>query len=92
MKRISSNVERTGDNIKIKGLFRSKWKKPAKISVVTEELEMATESTVIEGDAKEVFSAVSSVAEIAWEMGWRPAGLVPMLSHVINNFKLPKDV
>ena len=88
MKMTEQHVERTGDKISVFGTFVNKWRKPARISIAIEE--GWTPVPVISGDVKETVETVNCIAQIAWDMGWRPAGLAGALNHIILNHKIPK--
>jgi hypothetical protein len=90
MKLIEHEVERTGEKVRLKASFRDRFRQPATVSVRAERAESPTMRVVHEGDAKEVFDTMAAFAEIAWGMGWRPAGLGPTLAAVVDRFKLPK--
>jgi len=91
MKRVQHEVERLGnDKLKIKALFRDNFKRPAHVAISRSVSEAQTPSEVIHGDVKEVTDIMYSLAEIAWEMGWRPQGLAPVVGMVIQQYKLPK--
>lgn len=90
MKRVKSEIERKGDQTKVKALFRTKWKKPGHVEIVLKAQDDPSLGTVIEGDSKEINDVLGALAEIAWDNGWRPPGLVPMMAHLISNFKMVK--
>jgi hypothetical protein len=90
MKRIEHETSRRGDRVEVKGLFRDNFKRPASVSITTSTHETPMSRPVIEGDVRDVTTTMFSLAEIAWDMGWRPAGLGPTLAAVVERFKLPK--
>lgn len=90
MKRIEHEISRNGDRVTIKGLFRDRFKRPGSVLIGTERHETPAPRTLIEGDVRDVQNTMFAMAEIAWDMGWRPAGLGPTLAAVVERFQLPK--
>lgn len=91
MKRIEHAVERhPGDRVELKGLFRDRFKKPASVTITTEVHDTPMLRPIMQADAKEVNDTMFALAEIAWDMGWRPMGLGPTLAAVVTRFKIPK--
>lgn len=91
MKLIRHEVERIGaDRTTVKALWRDKFRRPASVKVVEATEEHQASSTLIDGDSAEVMRTMEGFAEIAWSMGWRPAGLGATLNAVVQNFKPPK--
>jgi hypothetical protein len=91
MKRIEHEVVRhPGDRMELKAIFRDRFKRPASVSITTSTHETPTSRLVYQADAKEVTDTMFALAEIAWDMGWRPAGLGPTLAAVVDRFKIPK--
>jgi len=91
MKRIEHEVVRhPGDRVELKGLFRDRFKRPASVSITTSTHETPLPRLVMQADAKEVNDTMFALAEIAWDMGWRPAGLGATLAAVVTRFKIPR--
>lgn len=95
MKRISHEVEKHGvDNIKVKALFRDRFKRPVNLKIETfrgPEGSPPTEKEVFQGDPMEVNGILAGFAEIAWENGWRPRGLDIVVGMVVKQYKLPPE-
>ena len=90
MKRIGHDISRVGDRVTIKALWRDRFKRPATVNISKTTEEIQVERTLIDGDVKDVTETMFGIAEIAWGMGWRPAGLGPTLAAVVERFQLPK--
>jgi len=78
-----------GGKVKVVAEFRDRLKKPAGVSVSLSKGELAPQgsSTVLAGDLHEVTTTMYCLAEVAWNMGWRPPGLGPLLANVVDNYK-----
>lgn len=78
-----------GGKVKVEAQFRDRLKRPAGVSVSLRKGELAPQgsSMVLEGDLHEVASTMYCLAEVAWNMGWRPPGLGPTLMNVVDNYK-----
>lgn len=57
--------------------------------VLTQGESVAPNDTVIEGEIRDVTTALASLAEIAWAQGWRPRALSGTLARVVETFKIP---
>ena len=90
MKRLGHVISRVGDRVTIKSMWRDRFKRPATVSIAKSTEEIAVERVLIDGDVKDVNETMFGIAEIAWGMGWRPAGLGPTLAAVVERFQLPK--
>ncbi len=90
MKRIEHEVERTGDKVTIKALWRDKFKHPASVTITTEKHETPMSRLLITGDVVDVRNTLHGLAQIAWDQGWRPLGLGPVLARIVETYKEPK--
>jgi len=90
MKKLQHNVSRTGDHVKVNAAWVSKMRTPVAVHIVDEKQAIHSDSLLIEGDAGEVQTTLNGLAEIAWDMGWRPQGLGPVLAHIVGAYKIPK--
>ncbi len=90
MKRIEHEVERNGDKVTVKALWRDTFKKPGSVKITLEKHETQTLRPVISADAVVVRNVLWGLAQIAWDMGWRPLGLGPVLARVVETYKEPK--
>lgn len=89
MKKVSHRVERTGDSVAVMANWRSRMRTPTKVEIHNDNLTNPAETTLVEGGAAEVFDTLSGIAEIAWEMGWRPHGLEQVVAAVVKSYKIP---
>jgi len=92
MKLHTHSKERLGnDTIRIKARWTDKMRRPAHVSVTFGPLETpnSSEQNVIEGDIKEVMNSMYALAEVAWDLGWRPRGFPGALAAFAQQYKLP---
>lgn len=90
MKLIKHEVERVRDDrLIVKSLWADRFRNPATVKVTTDKTPVQALESTLDCDPKDAFEIMSGFAEIAWGMGWRPAGLGPTLDAVVKNFKLP---
>ena len=77
--------------MRIKAEHRDQMRTPIEVSIklVTGELAQTGGVTLVEGDGVEVTSMMFGFADIAWEMGWRPRGLLASLPQYVQGYKLP---
>ena len=93
MKKLSHKVSRVGDVVTVEAAWRTRMRVPAKVEIhkgKSEELSMGLQHVLLSGDAAEVNDILNGIAEIAWENGWRPAGLGATLEAIVKGFKIPK--
>jgi hypothetical protein len=90
MKRIEHEVERNGDRVIVKALWRDTFKKPASVRITTEKHETPMARVLIDADVRVVRNTLNGIAQIAWDMGWRPLGLGPVLARIVETYKEPK--
>ena len=88
MKLTVQSVERAHDTVTINANFVDKWRKPAFVKIVLDP--EGVDNTLLTGDIKESMDTLHCIAEIAWNNGWRPAGLAGHLQRVIEIHKIPK--
>ena len=92
MRKISHHVAKLPNNhAAVTAVFNNQMRQPQQVRITRTPLEsLATVEPLFEGEAAEVYHLFEGLAEIAWEMGWRPKGLANLLGHVVTEFKLPK--
>jgi hypothetical protein len=90
MKKIQSNVQRTGDHVRVTAAWQTRMRTPATVEIQTGKQQLASEGLLIEGEAADVRDTLAGLAELAWDMGWRPLGLDHVLGHVVRAYELPK--
>jgi len=79
------------DRAKVCATWKNRFHQSAAVflNATTPAGEATQETVLIEGSVKDVHGALYGCAEIAWSMGWRPRGLMPMLLAFIQGFKIP---
>jgi hypothetical protein len=90
MKKLSHEISRKGDAVKVEANWRTRMRTPAKVAVVADNQSTSKDSTLAEGEAADVFDTLSGIAELAWDMGWRPRGLDLVVSGVVKSYKIPE--
>ena len=84
-------VKRPNNQAAVFAVFNNQMRQPHGLVITKAPLEPHQAPTAMyEGDEADVFHLFEGLAEIAWEMGWRPAGLGPVLAAVVKEFKLSK--
>jgi len=66
-------------------------RRPAQVSVTWGHLEHPSKEPQLlaDGDVKETTDILFAIAEMAWEMGWRPRGLMGTVAGFIQQYKIP---
>ncbi len=83
------NEERKGDHVKFVASWVDRMRRPGGVQIaVTKNIQPLAIPTLIEGDAACVNDTINQIAWIAWQRGWRPAGLFEAVVSVINRFGL----
>lgn len=94
MKKQQHELAKSGENLAVRGLWRDRFKREAHVKIVEEPLPVGSApavGTIIEGERDQVQNTMFGLAEIAWDMGWRPKGLDLVLARVVKIYELPKD-
>lgn len=92
MKLTSNRIERMpNDKTRVVAGWRDRMRRPANVEMKLTVGSLAREGEVVlvEGDSLEVTEVFFALADMAWEMGWRPRGLVGSLANYVQGFKLP---
>jgi hypothetical protein len=91
MRLVNKEVTRQGDIITIRGVWCDRFKRYGTVEIKEKTMHegVPMPTTIISGDAGDVFKTLSSLAEIAWGQGWRPKNLTGTLVGVIENYKIP---
>lgn len=78
-------------DLRITAQFRDQMRRPMGVEVKTMVGDLAPVGEVIlaEGAPEDMAKMFGEFANIAWEMGWRPRGLMGALPQFIQSFKLP---
>jgi hypothetical protein len=84
------STKRKGDIIEVHAQWMNKFRKAAYIGRIdkTDEAPLADDSLLFEGDVKDVHGMLFGFATIAWDMGWRPAGLLETTMKHIQEYKI----
>ena len=91
MKLLMHEVEQKGSKTVLKTQWRDKSRRATNVVMAKKPADGFSPSTSIEFEDKaHLFGLMSGFAEIAWQRGWRPRGLVATLAHVATNYKEPK--
>jgi len=87
MKLNSHRVDRAGDTVRITGTWQDRMRRPGSVVVRQHVNESVSKNEeIIIGDAHEVYSTLSGLADIAWKMGWRPEGLMGGIAHFVESY------
>ena len=78
-----------GDRMTVKGVWTNQMRQPRLIRVAVEEAPNGEMDTILEGDAADVYHTLEGLAQIAWGLGWRPAGLSNAVAGVVAAYRLP---
>ena len=68
-------------------------RRPARVSLALHkgQLPEAESDVLVVGESHEVYTMLSGLADIAWDMGWRPSGLPGQVAQFIQNYKPVKE-
>ena len=89
---VNHRTEQTADRAKIYADWKSRFHQPAGVEInvsTNSERITAGHSVLLDGDTKDVHGVLFGCAEIAWGLGWRPRGLMPLLMAFVQGFKIP---
>jgi hypothetical protein len=91
MKLKSSDTQRRGDTTAVAALFHDRFRKPLDIKIVTAKSEDPGLKALWMGDPHDVLGLFGGLAEIAWDMGWRPRGFEGKLVQTVRSFQIPPE-
>jgi hypothetical protein len=77
--------------LKIEADWTDKMRRPAAVEVVIHKGNDIPSKDLIDADAKEGTDTMYALADLAWELGWRPRGLTGTLAGLVANYKLPPE-
>ncbi len=82
-----------GQKVRINAQWRDQMKRPANVSIQITKGELAHDgaSTLVEGENEDAMRVLYACADIAWDNGWRPRGLLGAIPAFIQGFKLPPE-
>lgn len=91
MKLKQYKAERRGDRLSLSGSWIDEMKRPASVSFDIKRGAAASEGeeVIVDAAVADVDSVLSELAEVAWERGWRPRGLMGTVASFIQKYKLP---
>ena len=78
-------------HVRVSAQWRDQMRNPLNVEIVIKRGTLAQDGarTLAEGDAGDIAKMMGEFANIAWEMGWRPRGLLASLPAFVQAFKLP---
>ena len=90
MKLFAHSKSRAQDTLTIRARLKDRMRQTAalKLSVVVGE-QAELDDVIVSGDVREVTGAINAIAEIAWDNGWRPRGLMASVARQIEVYKEP---
>jgi hypothetical protein len=93
MKLKNFTVKRYSDRTTVSGQWRDEMRRPAHVSIDIKRGNNlnASDQTIMEGDVRDVDGILDGLAEIAWNRGWRPRGMLGAVSTHIANYKIPPE-
>lgn len=90
MKLLTQSVKRTGDNVTVNATWKTQDRRKAQVKIKRTIPEPgAFDEAMMTGDVKEVHGVLFGLAEIAWNMGWRPAGFIERIAGAVAAHKIP---
>lgn len=93
MKLQGHKTTRTGDHVVVNARWTDQMRRMCGVTVhLDKNITDVDAQEFITGDAKEVSGVLFGAADIAWEMGWRPRGLIGRIAAMIEGYKLPPVV
>ncbi len=85
MRMTYKDVIQSAGRINIRTSWVDRMRRPATVTIkVDKNVSDAGSFVLLDGDARDVSNTLSGIAEIAWGMGWRPAGLDTAVCHAIR--------
>lgn len=82
---------RGGDNTVITARWTDQMRRPRVVKLSVEEDESGAGGVLLDLNNWQTKHVLHGLAQIAWNMGWRPVGLDANISHLIANYKAPKQ-
>lgn len=96
MHKTTHTIKRKGDKVSLTAQWLDGLKRPAAVTLSIQKGELAPlpnqDSLIIEGSVGDVDGVLTAIADIAWERGWRPRGLIGLIASQIEKYKIPADV
>lgn len=89
-RRVVARIERRGDKAKLVGHFISTFKRPQELKITLGndiDLTGPSSGSIMEGSTGDVGNVLNGLAQVAWDNGWRPAGLGAYLGAAVAAFK-----
>ncbi|MCP4899889.1 MAG: hypothetical protein GY906_23220 [bacterium] len=81
----------SGPDLEVRGHYVNNFRRPCAFSINVDQKSSVDEArgVVLQGDRFEVWHKLAAIAEVAWNLGWRPGSLVGAVDNVVKNHKLP---
>lgn len=91
MKLTKKNIERKGDVVRVTTDWVDRQRRPAGVNItITKGMEV-TNDVLMEGNVTDVDGIMNSIAQMAWERGWRPRGLMGAVARFVEVYKIPPE-
>lgn len=88
MKLKSSSVTRKGDLVTVRANWITRFRQPAYVKISITEEGHPHEGLLVDGDVIDTHGLLFGIAQIAWNIGWRPAGLLEATMETIRSHKV----
>ena len=82
---------RGGDKTVIKASWTDQMRRPKVVTLSVAEDDTGNGGVLLDMTNWQATHVLHGLAQIAWNMGWRPVGLDANISHLISNYKAPKQ-
>ncbi len=96
MHKTTHTVTRNGDKLTLTARWLDGLKRPAAVQINILKGDHAplanTDAVIVQGDVGDVDGILIALADIAWQRGWRPRGLIGLIASQIEKYKIPPDV
>ncbi len=90
MKFQKGSVDQNGDNVQISANWLNRFRKPAYVKLAISATPFGSqEDLLFAGDTKDAHGLLFGMAQLAWNMGWRPSGLLETTMECIRSYKIP---
>ena len=93
MKLIHATVTKKSGNVKFIGLWTDQMRRIASVKVTLDKGpdKPAEPQVWLEGTEYDTHHFLEACAEVAWNNGWRPKGLLNSVAGLFQQFKIVKD-
>jgi hypothetical protein len=82
-----------GNKLRVKGRWQNRMRQDASVSIERDVLPQGSDvtSVLLEGDSAEVFDTLAGIAMVAWNLGWRPPGLLGKVAQTVQDYRVEGD-